>query len=425
MKKTIASASLAALSVAAVQDASAQGLVTADQSKPWSIGLAVRGFYDSNFTTSPSTTRESSWGFGVTPSVGLNVAMDQTFIGLNFIYDARWYEEPEDNNWRQRFSVDFDLRHAFNERYSMELTDRLDYTDEPSIGQGAVTIPLRTDSSYLNNRAAIMFDGAISEQWSGRVGYRNSIWDFDQTGMNSRSALLDRVEHEIPVELLYHVNPTTSGLIGYTYQSVNYTSDDMVQVFNATTSTLQTVDSDYRNRSNNFIYVGAEYEVLTTVDVGLRAGVELSQYPNLTDYFPQADDNTALPYVDLRGTWTYNPGSTAELGVLYTQNATDLANALNQDSIVAYAAVNHKISPKLLGTLMGQYQRSEFQDGIYDGYVDTFGSVGVLLTYDLNNFLDLELGYNYDRLSSELDDQFGFLRSYTRNRGFLGLKATY
>jgi len=427
MKKTIASASLAALSVAGVYDATAQGLTNVDQSKPWSVGILVRGFYDSNFTTSPSTTREASWGFGVTPDIGLTVAMDQTYIGLNFLYDARWYEAPDQNNWRQSARLAFDLKHAFNERYAMKLWDKLVLTQEPAIGFGVVTAPtiLSTDSSYVNNNAGIVLDGAISEQWSARVGYENRMWNYDQTGTNSRSALLDRMDQKIPVELLYHVNPTTAGLIGYAYETVGMTSDDLVSVYNSSTGTFQLVDSNYRNRNTHFLYVGAEYEVISTVDVGIRAGAQMAKYPDLDQYFPDADDDSILPYADARGTWTYNPGSTAEVGVMYVQNSTDVAQALNQNSLVAYAAINHKITPKLMGTLLGQYQWSQFQEGLYDGYADKLGMVGVVLTYELNNYLDLEFGYNYDRLSSQLDDQFGFLRSYTRNRGFLGVKASY
>ena len=58
MKRTIATAGLAALGAFTVQAGSsagasayAPGLEPVEKTKPWSIGLAVRGFYDDNYTT--------------------------------------------------------------------------------------------------------------------------------------------------------------------------------------------------------------------------------------------------------------------------------------------------------------------------------------------------------------------------------------
>ena len=42
------------------------------------------------------------------------------------------------------------------------------------------------------------------------------------------------------------------------------------------------------------------------------------------------------------------------------------------------------------------------------------------LTYEINRFLAAEAGYNYDRLDSDLS-----FRSFTRNRVYVGLRASY
>jgi hypothetical protein len=97
MRKIIASASLAALSAASVHTAYAQGLSTMEQSKPWSVGLAVRGFYDDNYTTSPSDISRDSWGISVSPSASINKVWDQTSLGLSYVYEMRWYEDRESN----------------------------------------------------------------------------------------------------------------------------------------------------------------------------------------------------------------------------------------------------------------------------------------------------------------------------------------
>jgi len=86
MKKLIASASLISIGVAGMQAAYAPGLSSAEASKPWSIGASLRGFYDDNYTTSPSALSRSTWGTEIEPSFGLNLPLDQTYIGLSYTY---------------------------------------------------------------------------------------------------------------------------------------------------------------------------------------------------------------------------------------------------------------------------------------------------------------------------------------------------
>jgi hypothetical protein len=123
--------------------------------------------------------------------------------------------------------------------------------------------------------------------------------------------------------------------------------------------------------------------------------------------------------VDARATWTYNPGSYLQLGVVHTLNATDVL-ALNQESTAVWGLVNHRITPRLNGTLIGQFQHSSYNEGAYDGDSDLLYLLGVNFTYELNPFLDLEAGYNYDKLDSDISG-----RSYNRSRAYAGIRASY
>src|SRR4029078_3486603 len=101
MKKLITSAGLVVLGAASLNAqqlyAPAPGLTTTQLTKPWTVSAAVRGFYDDNYSLTPSAglidpatgakiKPQSSFGWEVTPSVGLNWAMEQTYIGLSYAY---------------------------------------------------------------------------------------------------------------------------------------------------------------------------------------------------------------------------------------------------------------------------------------------------------------------------------------------------
>jgi hypothetical protein len=158
------------------------------------------------------------------------------------------------------------------------------------------------------------------------------------------------------------------------------------------------------------------------VEFGIRAGAEFTEYPDADQILALGvvdDDSETTPFVDARATWTYNPGSYLQLGVVHTLNATDVL-ALNQQSTAVWGLVNHRITPRLNGALIGQFQHSSYNEGAYDGDTDLLYLLGVNFAYELNPYLDLEAGYNYDKLDSDLSG-----RSYNRSRVYAGVRASY
>jgi hypothetical protein len=414
MRKIIASASLAALGAASAHAAYAPGLSPMEQSKPWSIGLAVRGFYDDNYTTSPKDLERDSWGISVSPWASVNKSWDQTFLGLSYVYDMRWYEDRESNEADHIQTAKLRLEHRFNERMDIKLHDTFYYGQEGTVELGPVTTPtvLQTDSDYIRNRALVEFTADLSETIGTRLAYQNEVYDYEQKGDGSRSALLDRMEHLATVEGLWHFRPDTSGLLGYQFRMVDYRGSDSL-------SPTADIDPEVRNSTGHRIYAGVEHVPARNLELGIRGGVEFTEYPDAEDADPTIDDSQTSPFVDARATWTYNPGSYLQFGVVHTLNATDVL-ALNQESTAVWGTVNHRITPKLSGTLLGQFQHSSYNEGDFDGDTDLLYLFGANLNYQLNPNLAFEVGYNWDKLDSDLSG-----RSYTRNRAYAGIRASY
>src|SRR5687768_11589985 len=135
MKNIITSASLAALGAASLHAAQTEGMTTVQTSKPWSISATLRGFYDDNYATLPSGLKDDSYGFEVSPSAGLNLFLDQTTLGLSYLYSMRWYdgrpkEAPSADHMHQ---LNLKLSHAFSERYKADFTDSFVIAQEPDI----------------------------------------------------------------------------------------------------------------------------------------------------------------------------------------------------------------------------------------------------------------------------------------------------
>src|SRR5262245_35807969 len=98
MKKIFATAGLTALGVASLHAANSSGLGTTEQSKFWSVSVGLRGFYDDNYAMRPNNVARDSFGFEVMPSVKLNYAGAQTYVGLSYEYTMKYYDDRVNNS---------------------------------------------------------------------------------------------------------------------------------------------------------------------------------------------------------------------------------------------------------------------------------------------------------------------------------------
>jgi hypothetical protein len=423
MKKLITSAGLVVLGAASLNAqqlyAPAPQLTSTQLAKPWSVAAAVRGFYDDNYALVPRNLRENSFGWEVAPSAGLNLAMEQTYIGLSYVYGLRYFESRRPKT-DQNHQANVKLSHAFSDRYKLDLANSFVRTREPNLVAPAVAAPLptiRTEGDVFRNHGTATFTAGLTDQLSTVLGYANTLFDYDQTGPGSRSALLDRMEHLGTVNLRWQVLPATVGILGYQFGLVDFTANQNTLIpFRGTF-----LRSGNRDNYSHYAYVGADHTFNPQFDASIRAGVQYTEFDNL----PGRSEDTLNPYVDANITYRLTPESYIQLGGRHSRLATDAA-ALDQESTTVYSSINYRLLPQMTASLLGQFQYNQFEEGqptafgnFRDGN-ELFWLVGVNLAYEINRFLAAEAGYNYDRLDSDL----GF-RSFTHNRVYVGLRASY
>ena len=244
--------------------------------------------------------------------------------------------------------------------------------------------------------------------------YANNYYDYDQTGTGSLSALLDRMEHLFSINSRWTIQPQTVGILGYQYGQVDYSSNDAL-FFGSPGGPSGKI----RDNRSHYGYVGVDQNFNSELNGSVRVGAQYTTYRRLSD-------DSVSPYVDANLTYTYNPGSYLQAGFKHARNQTDFAGSsvtdltVDQESSSLYGSLNHKITPKLTGSLLGQYQHSTFRGGIADGKADDYFTVGLNFTYQFNDWISAEAGYNYDKLKSDLGG-----RGYDRNRVYVGVRATF
>lgn len=476
MKRIIASVGLVALGVASVKAIDyAPGYASTDLSRPWSVSATLRGFYDDNYLTLPDASKKSSFGVAISPAGSVAFSTDQTDVAARYTFTARYYDERtrRDEPWNYQHQFDGYLSHNFSHRFNVYVADSFVISSDPQVldplGSG---IPYRTLQDNLRNTGSINFSAQLSPLLTLVLGYQNNYYDYKQDAGDalenyvdrfgqplvdypsvgdqyipggSYSALLDRVEHLILLNLQYQFSPQTVGVLGYQFGMIDYTGDDylvpgfgyggdgVAQVFTGSygfdwnTFSLYPIytpvyKSSIRNSHTHYAYAGIDHTFNPNFSVSIRAGAQYAEFYNQSPSFTQWG-----PYASVSARYLYGVGSYIEAGFSQQFNQTDVM-ANNASASIVYGTINHAFTPQLVGSVTGRFQHSEYNSqpvpGLpnYDGASDNLYSVGLNLAYHFDRHFSTEIGYNFDMLSAGSNTP---RYDYTRNVVYVGVTARY
>jgi hypothetical protein len=434
MKKFVTSVGLLAVGAASLQAAYAPGLDSMQTSKIWSVSGTLRGFYDDNYNTAPSgPAKRGSGGFEVSPSLSLNVPLDQTELGLRYTYGLYYYQDRENQNENpvdQTHQLDLWVNHTFNENWQASVQDTFVSAQDPNLflngGTPAATAE-RVSGNNIENTGTIKVNTQWTQLLGSELGYQNTFWDYSQSGGNtvapfstpSYAGLLDQIDNMAWLNLTWQALPTTVLFVGYQYEQDNYTGNEII---------APGFKSDSRDSRSHYGYLGVKYNPLDNLAIALKGGIQYIQFYNPPTTVPATPSTSSTtPYVDFSATYTYLPGSYVQVGFTQTRNASSVVGVVtsgqiteDEESSTVYASVNHQFTPKLTGSAIGRVQRSTLEEGQFNNSVETWYSFGLNLAYSFNQHLSTEVGYNFDDLDSNVPGQ-----NYKRNRAYIGVTATY
>jgi len=427
MKKLVTSVGVVALGASGLQAINIPGITDDSPNKPWNVGIALRGFYDDNINTAPDGSKDMV-GMEISPSIGFAMSWEQTKLTAGYTYELKWYErKPAGNsdNYDQTHIINAALDHAFSERYKGALSDSFVIGQEPDVLRAGNTFATfqRVSGYNLRNYGTAAFTAQMTPLLALKPAYNNAFYSYARNGGNadnpSTAGLLDRIESSPSLDTLWTITPTTIGVVGFQFRQTWYTGDEEIGA--TLNGPVMSGDRDFRQY---YIYVGADTAFRQDLTGSVRVG---AQY---VDYYhdPSGQDGWG-PYAQASVKWTYNPDCYVEVGLTQDINATDVtgtgggsANSftVSSESTVLYGSVNHQITPKLKGSLLGQLQNSYFQGGTFDGDSEQYYLVGLNFKYQFTPHLAGDAGYNFDRLDSDVPN-----RSYSRNRVYIGVSASY
>ena len=414
--------------------ASLQGAYAPDwnstEASMWQVSGTLRGFYDDNYETASTSSggKRGSFGFEVSPQLELNVPLQQTELGVRYTYGLYYYQKREDlgeNPIDQTHQFDLWVDHAFTERWQGKVQDSFVMGQEPELIDGGTLH--RTSGDNISNTGTLTLNTIWTRLFSTALNYRNTIIDYQNSGGTaadpSIAGVLNRIDQSVSLDLQWLVAPETVAFVGGSFESVNYTANEPIAFNYFPGASVPYLYSDARDSRSYYGYVGVQRGVLANLSLSVKGGIQYTE-----NYNDPSGATSLNPYADLSLIYTYLPGSYAQIGFTQSQNATDEVSpdpatgsfALNQESSTVYGSINHKLTSKLLGTVIGRWQHSVYNQGFYNNQALDYYNLGVNLSYSFNQHFSVDAGYNLDNLVSQIPGN-----SYTRNRIYLGVTAAY
>jgi hypothetical protein len=387
-------------------------------------------------------------GFEVSPAIAVSWPWEQTSLSLSYVYSFKDYQFAPIGNTGSNRTIDMthafnaSLNHTFNELYSLSVRDSFVIGQEPDFLRAGNTYSTfqRLAGNNTRNYGSANFDGQLTPLLGFEVGYGNTIYDYDAdkytfspgNALPSESGLLDRMEQTIHLDSRWQFTPETVGVVGYQFSHVSYGGIGFFRIDNGQPiapagpgspgrGTLP-YTSNSRDNEGHYGYVGIDETFTPSLTGSFRVGARYTDY-----YNDSAMSSGVTPYAQVSLRWNYGIESYVEAGFTHDMAATDLVGAggspgitLDSETSALYASVNHRLFPNVYGSLSGSFQDSDYNGGEWNNKTDEFYTFGANLEYRVNNYLSTQLGYNYDRLKSDIAD-----RSFDRNRVYLGITASY
>jgi len=437
MKKIVASVGLVAVGASGLQ-ADLLPALTTESGKPWTTSATLRGFYDDNVSTIgnndplPPGQHRDSYGFEVTPSLEFIFPMDQTTLSFGYVYSLKYYDnKPLNSSGHDISSHDFHaaLTHAFSERYSVSVKDSFVIGQEPDFLRAGNTYTTfeRVSGNNLRNYGTVDFSAQLTPEFGVDLGYANTFVSYADNAsptpdgtftQYSNSGLLDMLDHRINLDGRYLLQPQTTGVIGFQFRETDYTGHQPIGVYDNGNYVM----SGDRNARSYYGYVGLDHSFRPDLTGSIRAGGRYTDY-----YNDPVNQNQGSPYFMNSLKYTYLPESFIQIGGSYDYSPSAVGPAPNQSGEIntsaqsgtIFASVNHRITPKLYGSILGQFQNTTYYGGLYDNKTAKFYLVGLNLQYRFTPNFSAEAGYNYDDLNSEVQS------NYDRNRVYIGITGSY
>jgi len=364
-----------------------------DHKRPFTITATLREEYDSNIFTA-TTGEQSSLKTIVSPSILVDVPMEDTDLSARYTFGLTYYSNRAGGSLDLSHNFVAQFRHSFSERFSLSLAEQFTYSTEPSLFDSSTT--LYRNGAYYQNTINAEFDGQWTPLFSTTTTYSNALLRYED---GTQSTEQNSDENTGSQNFAFALQPKINLVFGAIIDDLSY----------------DYISRGYTSYTGNF---GVDWQALPSLSLGARVG------GSITDTVGSGGSTTS-PYAAASVHWQLGSRSAFAFNYVHEVVPTDVITADGQIADRFTASLHYDILPTLtvhgaLAFTHGDYTDGLIVPGAVSNYTENDLALETGLDYHVNSYLDLEAGYIFSDVSSDLS-----FRDYTRHQIYIGVRGTY
>ena len=363
-------------------------------------GIEIQGVYDDNIYkgngkeyANPLLTqqekKESDWIAHAKPSLWLNYVLpERGYVNLGYTGDFAFYDKNTSNDWKNN-QGNLDINYMAPGGLILGVTDTYLRAEDPygssdQYGIGRVVKrwvnDLRTKAGFavMSNFRALLYYNNYKQQYKDIADYTQDYTD-NEVGIGAETRFL----------------PKTWGFLRYHYGQREYN----------TLGPLQTSDAHNSDFEWNKVSAGLTWDPGAKLSGELNVGYQWLTYDNrYTDTGVEREDkNTWVAATSIN----YLPTETTAMTLNISRAVRSTASDTNEQFVDT--GVSFSIKQQLLAKLylLGgvSYSKNEYNIPVGNARTDDnyLGNIG--LDYAIQEWLDVGIGYNYNRKDSNVENQ--------------------
>lgn len=223
---------------------------------PFRLSVEVRGGYDDNNNTAPDGFEAESAFTGVAAEYSGLFGTDRTALRLALSGGADYFTDLEEDQTQYRVRLSYDLSHKINPRFSMSFGGFAALERNPDLSTGFTNTIAGDEYFYTSNTLA--FSYVWAPKFSTATRYTlNYITYPDQEALGGAGD--DRIEHNIAQEFRFLWKPKTTLVAEYRYGMISYADDPSSSRDSVSHFVLAGLEHQINPRSRTYLRAGAEF----------------------------------------------------------------------------------------------------------------------------------------------------------------------
>lgn len=389
---------LNALTAAAVLGVLASEALAAGDGRSFQVKNRLRVEYDDNIYES-GTDEQDSIKIIEEIEFLVNLALDQTFIGLRYRPAFVWWGDREPDDTDVHHDLDLIFTHNFSSRLSLSLKNTLRIAEQPEqIDRGTA---VREQDDYVYNVVDGQLSGLLAPGTRLEAGGRYTTLRYDRSDAEAERENYDIAAGGVNLRRELSQSSTIAGELRY--EETAYDGPD---------------------RGSVSEYAGALLEHVFSPSLlgSARGGAQLKEFND------DAIDSETSPYLDGSLTFLPSPATRLTAGAGYSMYESAVFPYASQDRTLLYVSLAHDVTARLSLYVAGSYQMGDYQadqsidaanaDGtpVEDGE-EVVTQFSARASWKVNRSNWLEVGWQHLNLESDLRDE------YDRNRAQIGWRT--